>query len=204
MVELREPGPRKRAARQSLPRGVASREAILAAALRVVGRDGLPSASLGAIAREAGTSKPAVLYHFGSRENLLHEMTARALRELQHVLLDIAREARPPSRTELTLDVTFAKENRQMLAAARELMALGIRDGVVSDLVSNAFDEVERTVAGLLPDHVQDPLRAASDIVRSVYGFLQLWLCHQDEDPGRFQAGALRVSVALGAHAARR
>jgi AcrR family transcriptional regulator len=158
----------------------------------------LTAASLGLIAREAGTSKPAVLYHFGSRENLLHEMTQRALSELQRVFLEIARHAKHDARAQVTLDGAFAKENRVMLSAARELMTLGGRDGVVSDLVRRAFEEVEQGVAELLPEGMQDPAQTASDIVRSVFGFLSLWLCHQDVDPGVFQAGALRASLRLG------
>ena len=76
MSEVAQQGPRT--SRQGTRR-TDSREVILAAAVRVVGREGLPAASLGVIAKEAGTSKPAVLYHFGSRENLLREMAARAL-----------------------------------------------------------------------------------------------------------------------------
>src|SRR5215467_3823544 len=60
-------------------RGVASREAILQAAVRVIGREGLAGASLAAVAKEAPTSKPAVLYHFGSREHLLYEVASLAL-----------------------------------------------------------------------------------------------------------------------------
>ena len=192
-------GPRLRAARGSLPRGEASREAILLAALRVVGREGLPAASLGAIAREAGTSKPAVLYHFVSRENLLHHMASRALEHVQQVLLEIAREAERIARTQITLESVFSNANREMLSAARELMALGGRDKVVSDLVRRMFDDVERTVAELLPGPAGEARQIASDIVRSVNGFLHLWLSHQDADPGPFHAGALRVSLQLGA-----
>jgi AcrR family transcriptional regulator len=171
----------------------------LQAALRVVGREGLPAASLGAIAREAGTSKPAVLYHFGSREKLLHHMASRALEHVQVVLLEIAREAERSARTQITLDSAFSNSNREMLSAARELMALGGRDKVVSDLVHRMFDDVERTVADLLPGPVGDARQIAGDIVRSVNGFLPLWLSHEGADPGPFQAGALRVSLQLGA-----
>ncbi len=195
------PLPKRPGSRQSLPRGTASREAILAAALRVVGRRGLSGASLGLIAKEAGTSKPAVLYHYGSRDNLLHQMASRALAQLQALVLDIAREAERPERTQIALDVTFAKENRLMLCAARELMSLGIHDGVVADLVRRSFDEVERTIAMLLPESIDNRLQIASDLVRAVYGFIELWLVSGDEDPGPYQAGALRVSLRLAASA---
>lgn len=196
MDSTSDPGSPRR--RQSLPRGEASREAILLAALRVVGRDGLPAASLGAIAREAGTSKPAVLYHFGSREKLLQEMVSRSLVHVQEVLLGIAREAERSERTQVTLGCAFSAENREMLSAARELMTLGGRDKVVSDLVSRAFAQIEREVAELLPNQTGDVPQRASDVVRSVIGFLHMWLSHHEADPAPFLAGALRVSVQLG------
>lgn len=83
----------------------ARRRDIVDAAIAVLCRDGYAAASVDRIAREAGTSKGTVLYHFGSKEGALEEvvrslyqdggayMTERILaasgaRERLHVYLD--------------------------------------------------------------------------------------------------------------------
>lgn len=183
--------------RTSAPRGEASREAILSAAVRVVGKEGLPAASLGAIAKEAGTSKPAVLYHFGSRENLLREMSARALQQFTSSAFSVIRSDDPYERTRIGLDNLFAPENKTNVAAARELMSLGLRDPVVGEMVRKSFEEVERAAALLLPDSIEEPERVAEEMVRSVHGFLQVWLCTGGDDPTAFKQGAMNVCLKL-------
>ncbi len=183
--------------RTSAPRGEASREAILSAAVRVVGIEGLPASSLGAIAKEAGTSKPAVLYHFGSRENLLREMSARALKQFTSSAFEVIRSDDPYERTRIELETLFSPENKTNVAAARELMSLGLRDAVVGEMVRKSFEEVERAAALLLPDHVEEPERVAEEMVRSVHGFLQIWLCTGGGDPTPFRQGALNVCLKL-------
>ena len=178
--------------RQSVSRGEASREAILSAAVRVAGRDGLPSASLGAIAKEAGTSKPAVLYHFGSRENLLREVAKRALTGFVSKIIEASRSDGAHG-----LEVVFSEEMRTDVAAARELMSLGMRDAVVGETVRKSIDEVERAVAYLLEDMVDDSYEVARDVVRSMLGHVEMWLCTGASDPAPFREGAMRVLAGL-------
>ena len=183
--------------RQSVPRGEASREAILSAAVRVVGREGLPSSSLGAIAKEAGTSKPAVLYHYGSRENLLREMAKRALTGLVSRIIEASRNDVAQAGARHGLEVVFSEEMRTDVAAARELMSLGIRDPVVGETVQKSIEEVERAVALLLEDAVDDSYETASDVVRSMLGHVEMWLCTGASDPKPFREGAMRVLAGL-------
>jgi AcrR family transcriptional regulator len=178
--------------RANAPRGAASREAILAASVRVVGREGLPAASLGAIAREAGTSKPAVLYHFGSRENLLREMASRSMVYFQARAAEVSQDVGPPNLGVILEDV-FRKEHRLTLMAARELMSLGMRDPVVGEMIRSAYERIDATVAATLPDTLADRFTAAYDLTRAVAGFVQIWLCSGDEDPAPYRAGAQRV-----------
>lgn len=51
-------------------RSVQTREALLAAALEVFGRDGFHAASTRAIAEAAGVNQALIAYHFGSKEGL--------------------------------------------------------------------------------------------------------------------------------------
>jgi AcrR family transcriptional regulator len=48
----------------------ARRDDLVAAAIRVINREGLPSASVDRVAKEAGTTKGTALYHFASKEEL--------------------------------------------------------------------------------------------------------------------------------------
>ena len=183
--------------RPSVGRGEASREAILLAAIVVAGRDGLPSASLGAIAREAGTSKPAVLYHFGSRENLLRAMAERALTRFAKDVIDASVSDDPLEGSRRGMDIVFVPGYRLQAAALRELMSLGMRDAVVGEMVQKVFAEVERAVALLIEHAVDDADRVAADMVSSIHGFVQVWLCTGAEDPTPFKDGAMRTIAAL-------
>ncbi len=183
-----------RSGRARRSRGEASRDAILDAAIRVVGRDGLPAASLGAIAREAGTSKPAVLYHFGSRERLLQEMAQRGFRYFRRSVFESA-DAVPDGqgRARVANEALFAVENRAILAANRELMMLGMRIPAVGAHLRKSMDEVYRTVALLLRRPMNQALPLAQEIVRSLHGHVDVWLCSGEEDPGPYRESALRA-----------
>ena len=178
-------------------RGVASREAILSAAIRVVGRQGLPAASLGVIAKEAGTSKPAVLYHFGSRKKLLLEMAKRSLNLFVGHVQDLSSHTDDVDRTRIAFDAIFSKDNRELLLAVRELETLAARDEEVALLVRRSFSDFERLLGPLLPQPVQGSEEVVSDMARSVYGFLQRWLCAGVEDPSLYKQGAMRVCLKL-------
>ena len=184
-------------ARQSLSKGEASRKTILSAANLVVGRDGLPSASLSAIAREAGTSKPAVLYHFGSRENLLRAMAERALTGFAASVIEASAHDDPLEGSRRAMNLLFTREQRIEAAAVRELMSLGTRDAVVGKTVRKAFGDVELAAARRIEHLVDDADEVAADMVRSILGFVQLWLCSGAADPTPFKNGAMRTIAAL-------
>jgi AcrR family transcriptional regulator len=107
------------------PRGEASRDAILQAAVRVIGREGLSGASLAAVAAEAGTSKPAVLYHFECRERLLRHVAALAVSTFRRLLDSAAEENSTPRK--LTL-ASVAKPSSPR-TARRSLPARAARSG---------------------------------------------------------------------------
>ncbi|MGW2233360.1 TetR/AcrR family transcriptional regulator [Streptomyces sp. NPDC001759] len=56
------------------------REALLNAAVRVVARGGLRKLTYRAVAEEAGTTHGLVVHHFGSRDALIEEAVAHAIR----------------------------------------------------------------------------------------------------------------------------
>ena len=192
-----KPDGRPLSARQSLSKGEASKKAILSAANLVTGRDGLPSASLSAIAREAGTSKPAVLYHFGSRENLLRAMAERALTGFVASVIEASAQDNPLEGSRAAMDLLFASEQRIEAVAVRELMSLGMRDAVIGEVVRKTFGELERAAARHIEHIVEDADEVAADMVRSIHGFIQVWLCSGADDPTPFKNGAMRTIAAL-------
>jgi hypothetical protein len=76
-------------------------------------------------------------------------------------------------------------------------MSLGMRDAVVGETVRKSIDEVERAVAYLLEDVVDDSYEVARDVVRSMLGHVDMWLCTGASDPAPFRDGAMRVLAGL-------
>jgi len=70
-----------------------SRKAILEAAERQLGRVGPAGLRLQEVAREVGISHPAILHHFGSREELLREVVRNATANLEAELVRILADA---------------------------------------------------------------------------------------------------------------
>jgi AcrR family transcriptional regulator len=180
-------------------RGVASREAILQAAVRVIGREGLAGASLAAVAKEAPTSKPAVLYHFGSRERLLFEVSALALGLYRGMLGPSdgrASSLRP--RSEATIAAIFAPENRTLLACVHELVGLGMRDPAVGELMRTSLEEVLQGPIQALSHLGHERARAiARSMVMTVHGHVELWLFADPADAKQFIESATRAVLAL-------
>jgi AcrR family transcriptional regulator len=178
-------------------RGAASREAILQAAVRVIGREGLAGASLATVAGEAATSKPAVLYHFGSRDRLLHEVASLAF-GLYRGLLPADDGPSPRVRTESAISAIFAPENRNLLACVHELIGLGMRDPAVAELLARSFDEVLqgpiRALSHLGPEESRSLART---LVMTIHGHVDLWLCADPVDTKQFIESATRAALAL-------
>ena len=112
---------RARAAGRSRRTGDEARRAILAAAERRLVRGGPEAIRLQEIAADAGISHPAVLHHFGSREQLVAALVEHAMQGLQESLLAIV-ENRPPE-ADRSFDVRvervarMAEETHEVLGA---------------------------------------------------------------------------------------
>ncbi|MCG8592143.1 MAG: TetR/AcrR family transcriptional regulator [Proteobacteria bacterium] len=83
------PGTRPQHGRRSQRRGQARRQAILDAALELFAADGYRGTGLSAIGAQAGVSHSAVLYHFGTAENLLLAVLAERDRRVGARLGDV-------------------------------------------------------------------------------------------------------------------
>jgi len=197
-------GRERPSARRANRRGAASREGVLAASLALVGRCGLEGASLGAAAAEAGTSKATVLYHFGSREALLREVAAAALRRLEEAVYRAARRAGADGvdPAAAALEALFDPAHRPLLSAAREMMGLGQRDAAVGRAVRAGFAQLARMVALLMPEQgrgEEEVYATAQALVLAVHGHLEAWLCSGEPEPAPWREGALRAVRAIAA-----
>ena len=71
-------------------------DALLAAAERVLERDGLPGLTLRAVAREAGVSHAAPTHHFGDLTGLLSELAAIGFRRFNEAMIAAGRTETHP------------------------------------------------------------------------------------------------------------
>jgi AcrR family transcriptional regulator len=108
-IAAKAPAPaRKRTARRAAGEGDgtpyhhgALRDALLAAAERVLERDGLPGLTLRAVAREAGVSHAAPTHHFGDLTGLVSELAAIGFRRFNAAM--IAAVAGAATQTEMAM-----------------------------------------------------------------------------------------------------
>jgi AcrR family transcriptional regulator len=142
-------------------RGVRTEEAILEATLRLLAARGVHGASLDLLAEEVGVAKSSILWHFGSKEELLLRVAERVFDEIargpaREILalptLEARSEAmwrfyadtvrRRPELRRLVLYLIFETAEgrpelrarlRQLYRGTRELFAEGLR-GVVPDV----------------------------------------------------------------------
>jgi AcrR family transcriptional regulator len=83
-------------------------------AARRFGTDGFQATSLDDIATEAGYSKAAVLYHFGSKDDLLVAVMGRHIEQIAELVCGLEQQPPGPERTERAIEslVTLALEHR--------------------------------------------------------------------------------------------
>ncbi len=69
-------------------RGEATRRALLAAAEKVIGRQGFNEASIGAITREAGVAQGTFYIYFSSKDEVFSELVGEMGRMLRHAIAE--------------------------------------------------------------------------------------------------------------------
>jgi AcrR family transcriptional regulator len=82
MRPVRTQGPRRADGRARQERGVRTEEAILQATMRLLAARGIQGTSLDLLADEVGVAKSSILWHFGSKEELLLRVAERVLDEV--------------------------------------------------------------------------------------------------------------------------
>jgi TetR/AcrR family transcriptional regulator, fatty acid metabolism regulator protein len=114
----------------------ARRAQIVAAAIDAIAELGYGQASLARIAEKADTSKGVIIYHFGSKDDLVRELVAE-LSAKGRAWMGPRLDAQPTGagmlRTYIQANVSFIRENRSHVAAVVEI-ALNARSADGSPL----------------------------------------------------------------------
>ncbi|MDN3028067.1 TetR family transcriptional regulator [Streptomyces sp. S.PB5] len=173
MTESAEtPEGRKRRRRMNYGEG---REALLNAAVRVVARGGLRRLTYRAVAEEAGTTHGLVVHHFGSRDALIEEALAHAIRT------SLNTSALEPGTGEsadfavgvsemVTADPDIQAFQYELLLEARRRPELLTH---LRGLYDEYFDATHRELSRMLPDGAGRPL------TRLVFAALDGLVLHQ-------------------------
>lgn len=166
------------------PRQQRSREthqALLAAALTVLTREGLQGTSVSAVAAEAGVSRGAAQHHFPTRDTLIEATVAKfyadATRQLRSAVADLGADIDgTPVRDVLSLVVeSFSTDSFR--AALHVWSAAAGPEGELRDLIIAADSRYAREVyrimaltldADLSDQHTRRLLRATIDLARGL------------------------------------
>jgi TetR/AcrR family transcriptional regulator, fatty acid metabolism regulator protein len=145
----------------------ARRAQIMAAAIETIAELGYGQASLARIAKTAGTSKGVIIYHFGSKDDLVRELIAE-LTAKGRAYLGPRLEAEPTGagmlRAYIESNLTFVAENRKHVLAVVEI-ALNARGADGSPLYDASNRETGAATLRQLLIHFQraDDFRADFD-----------------------------------------
>ncbi len=117
------------------------RDELLAAAERIVRRDGVGRLTLDAVAAEAGTSKGGLLYHFASREALITAMVERHVDSFSASLdAEMAEDPEPRGRwTRAYLRTTAPLDGPSDGATATGLLAAMASNPALADTLRERY-----------------------------------------------------------------
>jgi AcrR family transcriptional regulator len=157
-----------------------TRRRILDSARDLLATAGFAGFTTAAVAKGAGLTRPAMLYHFGSRQELLnatiHYLVRRRIEIFQEAVADIA----PRLGADLVamrlaiIDITWAQMQSPEQVAITELSAAARTNAELADVVDPALALLDRLRANaafqaLPPDQiVPDDFQLARDVVRFI------------------------------------
>ncbi|MFP5384009.1 MAG: TetR/AcrR family transcriptional regulator [Gammaproteobacteria bacterium] len=162
------------------------REALLAAAERVLERDGLEKFTLRACAREAGVSHAAPAHHFGDLAGMTSVLAVRAFERLSAFMDRYAAEAAPDPRAMLpamgVAYIDFALRHPGMYRLMFRIEANRTGDAVLQQAAADCHGRLTNSVRAVLAEQRAAPpdearVREASALAWSVvHGFSSLAL----------------------------
>jgi TetR/AcrR family fatty acid metabolism transcriptional regulator len=135
----------------------ARRAQILAAAIGAIAELGYGQASLARIAEAAGTSKGVIIYHFGSRDELIKELVAELVAKAGAYMrprIEAEQTGTGMLRAYIESNLTFMAANRSHVAATVEI-ALNARAADGSRLYDSAYHDMSVAAVQELLVHFQ-------------------------------------------------
>jgi AcrR family transcriptional regulator len=160
-------------------------DALLAAAERVLERDGLPGLTLRAVAREAGVSHAAPTHHFGDLSGLLSELAAIGFRRFNEAMIAAGRTETHPLLKALARAkayVAYAQAQPGMYGLMFRTERLDMSRPSLHEAANASFAGLARSVGASRQEHIEEEalsLDQAAAIVRAwtlVHGFTTLLL----------------------------
>jgi DNA-binding transcriptional regulator YbjK len=189
MAQSYQSGRRERNGR-SAPRGVERREAILRAAIAVVGERGADALTHRAVAERANVPLSATTYYFDSKEDLFREAMALASREevarLERLVLELAPQQLTPAEwaRELSSDLMADLEAEPAKhVALYELALKAARDEALRrDVARWQESHLRLAELGLRAAGSSDPVTDARIVVATLGGLILGQLVSSDPD----------------------
>lgn len=138
-------------------RGDQTREALVAAAMDIFGRDGFHAASTRAIARAAGANQALIGYHFGGKQGLY-------LAVFESILAQIKADVLP-----LALGITEELDSLEAGASEVPGRALACLESLASRMIMQFSSEKAAAWPRLVIREQQDPTEAFELLYRDMY-----------------------------------
>ena len=160
-------------------------DALLAAAERVLERDGLAGLTLRAVAREAGVSHAAPTHHFGDLTGLLSELAAIGFRRFNEAMIAARNSETHPlmkGMANAKAYVAYAQASPGIFSLMFRTERLDMSRPSLHAAASASFAGLARSVGASRQEHIEDEalsLDQAAAIVRAwtlVHGFTMLLL----------------------------
>jgi AcrR family transcriptional regulator len=182
----------------------ARREQILGAAFRVACREGIGGLTVRSVAVEAGVSHALVLFHFGRKERLVHELLdwVIARTTVLHISEDIARFPHALDRLHALLQQEMIRLSHQPQHTRLflEYWALGARHEEIRTRISaeleryrSAFREIMEEL--LLSEPVRFANATADGLAAVAVSWIQGCAVQAMVDPGHFDTDDYLASV---------
>jgi len=182
------------------PRGTARRDAILRAAVALIGEQGPDALTHRAVAERAGVSLSATTYWFSSKEEIFREAVALAAREevdrLERLVLDLAPRRVEPAAWARELSAALAADVEQNPArpvAMYEFVLEASRQPELRDEVARwETAHLRLAEAGLRAVGTADPETDAHIVVAVVSGLMLGLLANPNPD---FERNVMRPTL---------
>jgi AcrR family transcriptional regulator len=159
--------------------GEARRAQILAASGRLVRQRGFSTTRLADVAGDLGLSAPLIVYHFGSKDELMAAtLAAEASAELERMERIVASSASPPAKIERILRTSFGSTSVADWGMWIDAWGEGLRSPVMSHLLAELDERWQQAIGAIVEEGraagdfvVADPEASAQRVVAMLDGY---------------------------------